>query len=227
MTESKCTDPRDRIYATLSISEIAAHIKPDYSLSYAEIYKSAALADIKYRKNLNILASCDGRRTLPGSPSWVPDFATKPESMLLIWTGTPNCASGPALMRRKLCVNADVLKVGGKSVFVVTSVEQLDSNPDRRQFVTDANLHRMIPDDLLERDYVGGGSLWEAYCYLFCCGVFRDRFIPTNMNLPTLEEAKHVLVSILNNDKNCEAVIKRKFRIASSGLHKVRAFFHH
>ncbi|KAI1261970.1 heterokaryon incompatibility protein-domain-containing protein [Xylariaceae sp. FL1019] len=70
-----CEDPRDRIYAVLSLLEpsVRAAITPDYSKSTEAVYEEAAIAHITSHHILDVLNGCNSS-TWQG-PSWVPDWS--------------------------------------------------------------------------------------------------------------------------------------------------------
>jgi hypothetical protein len=74
----EATDPRDKIYALLGLcseSDTSA-IKPDYSISVAELYTAVARHFITKTKDLTPLQYSDGNQDLKhGLPSWVPDYS--------------------------------------------------------------------------------------------------------------------------------------------------------
>lgn len=87
---SECTDPRDRVFALLGLSNLSASGHPglqiDYSRSISEVYRGAAQAIIEETRGLDILccvseASVDPdtgnyRARQPDLPSWAPDWNT-------------------------------------------------------------------------------------------------------------------------------------------------------
>lgn len=69
------TDPRDRIYALLPLTNMA-HIKdlaPDYRISVESLYQKVATCMIREEKSLNIIGFGGQARNLK-LPSWVPDW---------------------------------------------------------------------------------------------------------------------------------------------------------
>lgn len=92
--EIHATDPRDRIYSLLDISNDAAdvlHIKPNYHKTVHKVFTELARALLRIG-HWQILQLCRGRR-LTGLPSWVPDW-TAP--VVGPWNMHPNFqASGP------------------------------------------------------------------------------------------------------------------------------------
>lgn len=72
-----CADPRDRIYALLSLlpEAVRAEIEPDYTKSVHEVYIDAALSFIQAgaMDNLGILTLVESHKQDQKLPSWVPD----------------------------------------------------------------------------------------------------------------------------------------------------------
>jgi hypothetical protein len=77
--KTHCLDPRDRIYAILSLllEDVSAGIVPSYSKAPEEVFKNTILQEINTRRRVDILAL--GRFIDPASvlplPSWVFDFS--------------------------------------------------------------------------------------------------------------------------------------------------------
>jgi hypothetical protein len=75
---AECRDPRDRIYAMLSLMrkpDSLIGIEPDYSQTTEQLYTNAATRAMETERNLSLLESCNlATRTLD-IPSWVPDWS--------------------------------------------------------------------------------------------------------------------------------------------------------
>ena len=54
---SKCSEPRDRVYALMGITTDEVDLNPDYSLTVGEIYKDVALQHLYQLNNLELLSS--------------------------------------------------------------------------------------------------------------------------------------------------------------------------
>jgi hypothetical protein len=70
----KCSDPRDRIFALLSLlgpSKRVTGIEADYSKTVSEVYKNATLCTIKFNQYLEIIATAGLEQSNLGLPSWV------------------------------------------------------------------------------------------------------------------------------------------------------------
>jgi hypothetical protein len=77
----RATDARDKIYALLPIPqlfEMGTHIRPDYSLSLAEVFTGFA-ANLMARSIYYVLGACQGRSDIQRLPSWVPDWTLPPK----------------------------------------------------------------------------------------------------------------------------------------------------
>ena len=72
-----CSDPRDKIYALLSLLPRAQGIgiKPDYTINVYEAYQQATLSLIKSTQVLEVLSTVEMHEHLEGVPSWVPDVS--------------------------------------------------------------------------------------------------------------------------------------------------------
>jgi hypothetical protein len=73
----KATDPRDKVYALLSLVEPSVgrrSLRPDYSLSDAEVYIRATMECIYASRSLSVLSVDAARKHRQDLPSWVPDW---------------------------------------------------------------------------------------------------------------------------------------------------------
>jgi hypothetical protein len=72
-----CSDPRDKIYAVLSLLWEAESIgiEPDYTKTVYEVYQHAVLSFIESTGSLEVLTTIESHENLEGVPSWVPDVS--------------------------------------------------------------------------------------------------------------------------------------------------------
>ena len=74
------TDPRDRVYAMLGLTDPVYNIKPNYqnSNTVADVFTGTTRAIIEHDESLDILLDSQGagRNMKLALPSWVPDFST-------------------------------------------------------------------------------------------------------------------------------------------------------
>ena len=76
---AECTDPRDRIYALLGLSQPSSCITADYTMSVRQVYEAVARKYVKNNSFAKVLAnSCfrnsDDHQKKCEWPSWVPDW---------------------------------------------------------------------------------------------------------------------------------------------------------
>lgn len=69
------TDPRDKVYALLSLAEPVPLLYPDYRLDVNEVFQRIILEILHTENSLNVLAGNMGRKNLQGLPSWIPDWS--------------------------------------------------------------------------------------------------------------------------------------------------------
>lgn len=80
------TDPRDKIFALLSLASDRedlgrSGILPDYTRSCAEVYTSA-MAALLQQGHMSLLSFCQTPKLQPNLPSWVPDWSRSATHML-------------------------------------------------------------------------------------------------------------------------------------------------
>ena len=76
---SLCSDPRDKIYALLSLltpGERDLGIQPNYAKSVTEVYQHALMCWSLHCKSLTLLQTAETSEDPPKRPSWVPDWST-------------------------------------------------------------------------------------------------------------------------------------------------------
>ncbi|KAH7313216.1 heterokaryon incompatibility protein-domain-containing protein [Rhexocercosporidium sp. MPI-PUGE-AT-0058] len=72
--DTKCLDPRDRLYAILGIVEDKEDIEIDYSIPVEQVYRKWAEKRIRRTNILDVLSACADSNRLGDLPSWVPDL---------------------------------------------------------------------------------------------------------------------------------------------------------
>ncbi|GAP88836.1 putative heterokaryon incompatibility protein [Rosellinia necatrix] len=73
---SCCSDPRDRIYGFLGLCDqrFAERLRPDYTLTPAEVFANFFLSHLEEYGNLEMIRYCTLNRRDLDAPSWIPDF---------------------------------------------------------------------------------------------------------------------------------------------------------
>ncbi|GME46451.1 heterokaryon incompatibility protein [Neofusicoccum parvum] len=72
------TDPRDKIFALLSLTPSPLSLRPTYHLPAPQVFASTALALINASRSLDLLCQPPWPLSSPSLPTWVPDFAANP-----------------------------------------------------------------------------------------------------------------------------------------------------
>ena len=87
-TNFACTDPRDRIFALLGITNDAdLPIQANYAKTPEDVYSEATLYLIKAENNIDMLLDQRASRSTSSLPTWVPDFMNLKDSTA---AGTPD-----------------------------------------------------------------------------------------------------------------------------------------
>ena len=188
----KYTDPRDRVYAILSLlgpSSEAIDIEPDYTKSTSQVYQDVALHYINRHKTLNLLRS-SGLNDMPSEmPTWVPDWTVVdyPFSFTSVF------ASGHSEAEVQYR-GAGILSVTGSVSAIVQHVERMECR-DYRGSISEIQI--LAPQDLLRSSYIGSGSLLTAYCITLCANAFSDTYLPRLEIFPQFQQSLDFLSAIL------------------------------
>ncbi|KAF5581096.1 heterokaryon incompatibility (het-6OR allele) [Fusarium pseudocircinatum] len=75
----KATDDRDKVFALLGLASDVETIKPNYSLSTVQVYRSTVIDFIKHTGSLTALSGDMKRKNSGGIPSWIPDWSVAME----------------------------------------------------------------------------------------------------------------------------------------------------
>jgi hypothetical protein len=194
-THCKCSDPRDRVYAMLSLlqnPEREMNVQVDYSLTTSQVYENLVLSFIDHFHRLEILASCEMQEKPPSMPTWVPDWSVGNIADPL-WV--PNADAQSVAVTKYL--GNGILRVSGiLTATLGTSDEVKFKNSSNIELV--AGILRHAPKSPLDGLYCGGGTLLEAYCRTLCCDNFGEGYLPNLAHFPSLDKSKAVVLSILN-----------------------------
>ncbi|KAL9596024.1 MAG: hypothetical protein Q9219_006075 [cf. Caloplaca sp. 3 TL-2023] len=74
---AQCSDPRDRVYAVLSLmrEEDRLGLQPDYHKSVSDVFQDVVVKDFSIRGNASLLTHCEQKTEVHTMPSWVPDWS--------------------------------------------------------------------------------------------------------------------------------------------------------
>ena len=176
---ASCSDPRDKIFAVLSLASEAetCDLYPDYSKPTEAVYQDLVLHCTSNTQSLTILSHCELLDDAGGMrlPTWVPDW-TVPRLTETI----PNSASCRNSKPRVRYQDGTVLAATGVHVAVVERVESIlqPASSDNHLVygkVEDAIRALIVPKieslSLSERD-----ATLVSLCRTLCCNHFADSY---------------------------------------------------
>ena len=205
--QSKCSDPRDRIYGILSQLYETKHIKiiPDYSKSVVDVYTEITQRRISYFLSLDIISQCeldDHASALP-LPIWVPDWSIPRRTRDLH-------VSVPALfhsMKKFSFIDGRLLRVYGITVCRIATVlsfnqEDLHSGSD---IETIRELRRLLLElgksQSVRAKYNSDERFLEACCRNLWLNNFGDRWIPALPQAVSHDDCFAVLKNAQGSDR--------------------------
>ena len=123
-SQSLCSDPRDKIFALLSLlppEEKELGIIPNYAESIAKVYKDAMIRWTKKMGNLALLKDAEMSGKLGRMPSWVPDWSTE---RVTIPISDPHAS--PRFSKVYVLLEEQVLGTNGISVATINFVDRYE-----------------------------------------------------------------------------------------------------
>lgn len=192
----KCLDPRDRVYAILSLlneTEKCMDLEPDYGKTTSQVYQDVALRYIAHGETLDILKYSLFKNKPSDMPTWVPDWKFTYMIKAFPWSQ----AGGDSLSKTNYR-GAGVLSATGTHSATVLQSLQMSYVSDKTMF---EKIRNAAPNDTLRSSYVGGGSLFAAYCRTICGNRFADTYWPISKDWPRLGQSLDFLFPILQGAK--------------------------
>ncbi len=170
-----CLDPRDRIYAVLSLvhKEYQINISPDYSKPVEEVYKEFVLRHMEHSRSLLFTRFClpQSKRNIQTLPSWVPDFSA---SGLLPGLIKSASASGKSELDSRYNARDNSLRISGVLAGSVSNVSVSMPNAARVIEIL-AVANAWIPHNLYSAKYRGSDSLLDAFIRTLMGGFLDER----------------------------------------------------
>lgn len=203
---AQCSDPRDRIYAQLSMlpDALRTQIQPNYRKSTREVYLDVFLAWSSSGDEKNLLGQCGERESSSrlGIPSWLPDWSSRRRPN---WFMVPPLVQACGQSAREQSYEGDyVLFTKGVRVSSITELSKVV--PDSASYMEVFEIWRRWGGKILEgkmKMYPGGGNLADAYCTTLVCNYLRNSY-PENTHWASLSEAREVVkhLSCENKEHN-------------------------
>lgn len=131
---TKCSDPRDRLFAILGVVDDVDDVEIDYSIPVTEVYIKWAQKRIKRLHSLDVLNACADSSRAGDLPSWVPDLRRPFGQDRLLWSYNQNKTYsypvfGPPSERQTMNFSQDGLKLSLEGAFMCT-IETLSQAAD-------------------------------------------------------------------------------------------------
>ncbi|KAI0149059.1 heterokaryon incompatibility protein-domain-containing protein [Pestalotiopsis sp. NC0098] len=208
------TNPRDLVYANLSTSSAikSLHIKPDYTMSIAAVYKILVVKYVQHFGNLDIFRSCGSHIAPRDFESFVPDFASKKSESRLF----KGYAHGGTRHLPVIVKEGRMLRLKGKYVGKVDYVSELlrpvlSGHGDRDENTNIIMTYRRWePKDLFTAMYPTGGTLLDAFVALLAGGSYKE--VHGGAHYPTREEAKEAFLAVVWSGGNINMIKEAKLR---------------
>ena len=198
-------DPRDAIYATrhlLKPGHRSLEFVPDYARPVGEVYEEVATRLAVEHGDLSFLGSCElGSSSIAGLATWIPDWSTSMKYWGLLDTTWSACGW---ITTHAQSISPGVLRVTGIRMASVEKTQGMPRTPvidingmchDTELIVDTIKAFLPQSQEALEEEYVGGGTLLEAYCLALHDArttEFFDGYVMGKMSMP---EAKKALLS--------------------------------
>ncbi|KXJ88510.1 heterokaryon incompatibility protein-domain-containing protein [Microdochium bolleyi] len=180
-------DARDVLYGLMSVVHAIdqLQIEPDYSKPAAEVYRDAVVKAVAQTGDLRIMEQCElASLSLPGLPTWVPDFS-RPQlantSFHIQWSA---CAW---ISAQTEVLDADTLRVAAVRACVVKTVGPHDKR-DQELLIA---LQETMKGHSVESEYPPGGTVIDAVASLL--GPYSDHDENSPDFVPSSEVARRGL----------------------------------
>ncbi|KAN0106815.1 Heterokaryon incompatibility protein (HET) domain containing protein [Hyaloscypha variabilis] len=189
----KCSDPRDRIFALLSLYRITSRyqITPDYTKSTHEVYEDAFKRITAAKKNLKLLTTVEMHPSNALDPSWVPDWShpNRPSRRLSLYSSGLSRAA-PHFPSEK------VMQVDGVVVdsIVLSEPWQIQKTTEIRPLVREL---RRIVSGLFSINLAVDEPSLVSFCRTIFAGEFSETFDPPGQGILSLSQAVQQLKIIL------------------------------
>lgn len=212
--QSVCSDPRDRIYAVLSIFDLSHRIAPDYNKSYQEVYQDTTLQNFAIENDLGILASCElATKRPPEMPTWVPDWSTP----IKAWSHVGGLSSSniaphftvldqPTRPAGKQHTTTRTLRVSGLALAALKLVgPKQHTTPSHYSSDHIERLHATI-SALDAEGFARAPSLLEAYARTLFLGMAGDDFYLPIASLASLKPGMNLLARLFSGSLTEDAL---------------------
>jgi hypothetical protein len=197
MRDTKCEDPRDRIFAILTLlnkEDQKLNIKPDYSRTVEDVYTDVARRNIFERCQLNMLETCELSSRSLDIPSWVPDWSTQLNFHHITLSRWSACAW---ISAQNTVVDAYSIRVTGVNVARIETITEYDFNISDWTYDQLLKILRQVRPTA---DGLETHKFLEEICRCFAGDGFSDDFVPPRADKPRFEDSMRDLNVIWSSD---------------------------
>lgn len=201
LRDAKCQDPRDQIYALLSLlwrNDRQLEVRPDYSQTGEQLYVTVAWRILSNQLRLELFESCELSSRVLDIPSWVPDWSSRVRSkrMEMKWSACGWISAQVSITEYgSICVS-------GVRVAQVAQVTDIDMN--EYDYTYDDILHALRkckpPPSILAVQEKTWNNTKEMYCRAFNGNNFADTYWPPKDTCPSIAETREDLELVWSSD---------------------------
>ncbi|KAF6228712.1 hypothetical protein HO173_011731 [Letharia columbiana] len=193
----KCSDPKDRIYAVLSLLDRSVegiNIEPDYTKTTAQVYQDVVTRHVEHHKSLGMLKYCELRNDMPAEmPTWVPNWTVADTATPLYSCGRA-CGHSEAKAQYR---EGGILSATGVISASISSADEMVFQCTYRSMADE--IRRIAPRNIEDSPYPAGSSLIDAFCSTMCVNSFSDTIRPPQPVLPQFEKSREFVLAVLRD----------------------------
>jgi hypothetical protein len=204
----KCSDPRDRVYAVLSLLKEEDRkrwiIKPDYTNSISAVYKDVSLSYMTLFQSPELLRFCDiGRKkVIQDLPSWAADWSC----IESLGETLPNAmAHGNSSGVLGFSEDKKVLHTVGRIAGTVREVKEFTFYDNTPYAEVMLELQHIAPPNILTEGYHNGETLLDAFCRTIIVNSLGDSWDPPKQ-IVTMKDGRDALQKMLTSDSSIESI---------------------
>lgn len=190
--DTACRDPRDRLFAVLSIlskEDRRLGIAADYTKETEEVYIDVARRFLSIKHSLDLFESCDLSSRKIEVPSWVPDWSTRSRTRrpgFTIWSACGWISAQVDFMSnnqlRTTGVTQGIIEKTYETIFDEVSNDMVQA---LRRLRTACGYANTSPDT--------ASNLISAYCKALTAGEVAEAWLHPHKDYKTLEDCRKVL----------------------------------
>lgn len=193
---AKATDPRDKIYALLSLvhqREAKFTIIPDYTKTLSQVLLDAAIQYVKFCGDLQPLAAVEMHEHISGLPSWVPDWSIPRRTLPLYGFAALSSAS-------RFSLGDQVLQAIGVELSRIELIEPFKLSTEvPRKDVLSVEFKRIATEMGIHEDCIPGSETLRNFCYTLSTGLSSERYIPPRKDMINIRECESILYDAMND----------------------------